>query len=112
MLKVKTTSKALIILPVVGVPLSVAVSGAVHVSTFDQTFVDSMQKCNNVTPEVLGSIYDAIVECSAIGQYLHVYMASDAVWLTLLEVEVFEGSRKYRRVRALFDSVGFWSWDI
>ena len=91
-------------------PLSVAVSHTVHVSTFDQTFVDGMQECDNVTPDVLGSIYDVTIECNAIGQYLYVYMESNAVWLTLLEVEVFGESSKCRRMRTLLNS--YWSWCI
>ena len=108
---IKFSSWGFIILSVVGVPLSVAVSHTVHASTFDQTFVDGMQECNNVTPDVLGSIYDVTIECVATGQYLYVYMESNAVWLTLLEVEVFdERSSKYRRMRVLLNS--YWSRSI
>ena len=74
-------------------PVIVALSDTRH-EALDQTTVSVMQKCNHVSPNVLGSIYDVTVECRtrAVGHFLFVYMEETAI-LILLEVEVFEGRK-------------------
>ena len=74
-------------------PVIVALSDTRH-EALNQTTVSVMQKCNDVSPNVLGSIYDVTVECRtrADGHFLFVYMEETAI-LVLLEVEVFEGRK-------------------
>ena len=84
------------------IPLTVALSYTIT-GTLDANIVASMNECNDVIPDAIGSIYDVTMECytAPVGQFLYVYMAASAAWLTLLEVEVFEGS-KYLQVLSLF----------
>ena len=71
-------------------PLIVALTDTHH-EKLNQTIVDGMQKCNDVSPNVLGSIYEVIMGCHTrvVGQILYVYMERRA-GLILLEVQVFE----------------------